>query len=219
MTKLFEELSESEIRELRSKVVSYDPEVFEKALAGVAGEIEMYKSLGPEFKREHREAVKQYEALMQINNWIKEYNCKNEYHPDRVDRVSNCIRVKTYFDPVYLRECNFTDYIAFSGMFTVADLYIIPVKFLGINPDRIGDKATAHCINKELNRVVKEMYEHPENIHDQVPSMEDANYGTMRLISRTHCAVVARKQDNPIAAHYIRHTLNWNFIHKDGSSC
>lgn len=216
--KLFDQLSQSQIAQLRNKATEYNPDVFSNALKSLEKEVEMYDAAGKDFRSDYLSARRSYESLSTINNWMKKYNCTVEYLDSDVVYCKNVVRVKAYFDQTYVKLMKFEDYVMYSGIFTPVDTYIIPLKLLNIELPDVGSEFNQNNVMKIVNKRIQDIELHPENKNEKLPSIEDANYGTIRIINSTHCAVVAKHQLNPFAIS-IRSACNWNFIRGDGSSC
>lgn len=200
---------DSENLTIRTEMETFDVDLFDAQMLKAENEIKMYEMLGKDFSSERRSAQREFDSLVKISSWHKEFNANRDLTPSEITEVKRLVRVKSYVDPYELMASNFEDYTVISGIYTPMELYLIPIGLVNNGNDFEGelDKKSVLDFMKDIARNVE--------LSGKITLPSDAILGSMKLINRSTIACVKRSESHPYSK-AIRTIKNWEFITEGG---
>jgi hypothetical protein len=216
ITLLGVELDEEEVMKKvtsDAKPHQFNSEFFTEQLETYAEEVERYSTLGKEFKKEFIDASRIYKALVKIDEWFRLYNYTDTYPSDKIVKVSKLVHIKLYDDMSKRIIKNYDDVVNLDGLYTVFEMYIIPFSLVSSSKNK--DETYLETLRRVSMDMCKPLSSDPDRVYNTYGLPDDASYGTSRVISPTHFAVIVESQDNPIASRVTRN-VSWRYVSPSG---
>lgn len=186
-------------------VDAFDTELFSKNLINFKHRLAEtdINNLDDLEKKEIRHNIKLVESLSNINKKLEKYNMQSNFSLNEITETKRLVQIKCFIKEY--KQLNHADYIKIegSGIFTLVDMYIVPLSFI----DTDFDDDIKMFSNVTL-QVVSGVNSYG------LPS--DVLLGSSRRISKTHFAII--KDSNPLMTRYLNSNKSWRYISAQGEA-